>query len=220
MHRAPAVEEALYSREIDRNLCRFGKRDKGLVSDWPAMSTIVKVEQRLRERREIAPARTAGVLYRHTDDNAFLKDLDRELRQALYTGEGATKTSFRIQDDPAGGGLKWVVLEDARFADLASSTYTVGNAISSNGGADRLLAAVFLFSFTHGVRDGDTRALLRSYLMYRYGRRGFYPFVPTGDKEGDRDRPSEIQLSKALDREGLAVDRELESWRGIWPMPF
>ena len=201
----------------------FGKRKQKQPtkkSDWPALSTIVRAEERLRKRGDVTPARTAGVLYRHTDENPYLKDLDRELRGALYTGQGATRTGYRIQDDPAGGGLRWVILEDASFADLTSSVYTAGNAMAANGAADRMLAAVFLISFTHGVREGDSRSLLRSYWMFRYERHAFYPFVPTGQKEGERDRPSELQLARALRREGLEVEGSLEQWRGIWGIPF
>ncbi|GEM_PF-121068 len=211
-------------READSlsRVCRFGRKtkEKSPQSDWPVLSTIVRAEERLKRRGDITPARTAGLIYRHSDANAFLKDLDRELRQALHSGQGATRTGYRVVDDSAGGDLKWVVLEDARFADLASSVYTVGNAMASNGAADRLLAAVFLMNFTHGVREGDSRSLLRSYWIFRYDRHAYYPFVPTGNNEGDRDRPSELQLARLLRDHGLEVDRSLEDWRGLWGIPF
>jgi len=188
------------------------------IDDWLPMSTIVRAEQRLRDGNEITPGRTAAVIYRHTDENPYLKDLEKNLQEALHAGPGATRTGLRLKDED--GGLRWVILEDASFADLASSVFTVGNAIASNGAKDKLISAVFLLSFTHGVREGDTRSLLRSYWIFRYDRHAFYPFVPTGDKEGDRDRPSELQLAKLLRREDVEIDMTLEQWRGIWGMPF
>ncbi|MSQ07990.1 MAG: hypothetical protein EXR57_04220 [Dehalococcoidia bacterium] len=198
----------------------FGRKDKEKVEvqDWPRLSTIVKVEESLRQREEITPARTAGVLYRHSDLNPFLKDIETNMREALNTGEGATQTGFRFKDED--GGLRWAILEDTNFRDLASSTYTAGNAIASNGAKDCLIAAVFLFNFTHSVRETDTRSFLRSYWIYRYTRHAYYPFVPTSDKEGDRDRPSELELARLVHRAGLEVDRELEEWRGLWGIPF
>jgi hypothetical protein len=201
-------------------VCWFRRKSqqKKDVQDWPLMSTVIRVEQRLRQRNEITPARTAGVLYRHTDENPFLKDLERNLRNALYSGHGATRTGYRLKDED--GGLRWVILEDASFPDLTSSVYTVGNAIAANGTKDCLVAAVFLVNFTHSVRETDTRSFLRSYLIYRYDRHGYYPFVPTSDREGDRDRPSELQLARMFSKEGLVIDRTLEEWRGLWGVPF
>jgi hypothetical protein len=92
--------------------------------------------------------------------------------------------------------------------------------MAANGAKERLLAAVVLLNFTHGVREGDPRQFLRAYIMYRYDRHAWYPFVPTGDKEGDRDRPSELQLAKVLSGHGVTIDRALENWRGIWGIPF
>jgi hypothetical protein len=202
-------------------MCFFSRRKPPAeVQHWPPMSTIVRAEQRLREQRDITPPRTAGLLYRHSPDVPYLADLDRGLREALNSGPGATRTNFRLADDPLGGALRWVVLEDAKFDDLTSSVYTAGNAMTANGAKSNLIAAIFLFNFTHGLREGDTRSLLRTYIIYRYDRASWYPFVPTGDKEGDRDRPSELQLARLLGRSGLEVDRSLESWRGLWGIPF
>lgn len=182
------------------------------------MSTVIKTEAKLQSLGEITPSRRAGVIYRNNEENAFQSNLKSELNDVLYMGEGATKTAFEIEDDDR--GMRWVVLEDGNFNDLVSSVYTVGNAIGLNGGADNLLAAVFELYFTGTVEDNTYRSGLRTYWIYRYDRKAFYPFVPTGDSEGERDRPTEARLGQDLRKHGLAIEKSLTEWMGLWGIPF
>ncbi|HIF72112.1 MAG TPA: hypothetical protein EYQ61_06125 [Dehalococcoidia bacterium] len=195
----------------------FGS-NKVAKNDWSAMSTVVKAEAKLQALGEITPSRRAGVIYRNSDENAFLNDIEFELKSILYVGEGATKTAFEIEDDDR--GMRWIVLEDGNFSDLVSSVYTVGNAIGVNGAEDNLLAAVFELYFTGTVEDNTYRSGLRTYWIYRYDRKAFYPFVPTGDNEGDRDRSTEARLGQDLRKHGLAVEKSLTEWMGLWGIPF
>jgi len=192
--------------------------NKAPKDDWSAMSTVVQAEAKLQALGEITPSRRAGVIYRNSDDNAFLNNIDRELQTILYVGDGATKTAFEIEDDDR--GMRWIVLEDSNFSDLVSSVYTVGNAIGANGAEDNLLAAVFELYFTGTVEDNTYRSGLRTYWIYRYDRKAFYPFVPTGENEGDRDRPTEARLGHDLRKHGLAVEKSLTEWMGLWGIPF
>ena len=186
--------------------------------DWSAMSTMIKAEAKLQTLGEITPSRRAGVIYRDNEDNAFLSDLKNELKPILYSGEGATKTAFEIHDDDR--GMRWIVLEDGNFNDLVSSVYTVGNAIGANEAGDNLLAAVFELYFTGTVEDNTYRSGLRTYWIYRYDRKAFYPFVPTGENEGERDRPTEARLGQNLRKHGLSIEKSLTEWMGLWGIPF
>ena len=140
------------------------------------MSTVIRAESRLQAKGEIAPARRAGVIYRHSDDIEFLADIESELKTVLHTGEGATKTSFDVRDDDQ--GMRWIVLEDGNFPDLVSSTYTVGNAMGANGASENLLAAVFELYFTGMVSDETFRTASRTYWIYRYDREGVLSVRP------------------------------------------
>ena len=182
------------------------------------MSTVIKAEAKLQSLGEITPARRAGVIYRNDENNQFQSDIKSELNTVLYGGEGATKTNFEITDDDR--GMRWIVLEDGEFNDLVSSVYTVGNAIGMNGGSDNLLAAVFELYFTGTVEDNTYRSGLRTYWIYRYDRKSFYPFVPTGDNEGERDRPTEARLGQDLRKHGLAIEKSLTEWMWLWGIPF
>ena len=187
-------------------------------NDWSAMSTVIKAEAKLQTLGEITPSRRAGVIYRNDESNSFQHDIKIELNEVLYSGAGATKTAFDIEDDDR--GMRWIVLEDGNFEDLVSTVYTVGNAIGMNGGAGNLLAAVFELYFTGTVEDNTYRSGLRTYWIYRYDRKAFYPFVPTGETEGDRDRPTEARLGQDLRKHGLSVEKSLTEWMGLWGIPF
>ena len=193
-------------------------RTKTSKDHWSAMSSVTRVETKLQELGEITPSRRAGVIYRNSDEIAFLSNIETELKTVLHVGEDATKTAFNIKDDDR--GMRWVVLEDGNFNDLVSSVYTVGNAIGLNSGLDNILAAVFELYFTGELEDRTYRSGLRTYWIYRYDRKAFYPFVPTGDKEGDRDRPTEARMGHDLRKQGLIVERSLTEWMGLWGIPF
>ena len=89
-------------------------RNKTPQSDWSAVSSVIKVEAKLQSLGEITPARRAGVIYRHSDDISFLKDLGTELSAVLYEGQGSTKTTFKIADDDR--GMRWIILEDGNLS--------------------------------------------------------------------------------------------------------
>jgi len=195
---------------------RFLGGKKQARSDWAVISTVLKAEPRLRGAGNMSARRFAGVVFRPADV-PVLNDLDSQVREALYQGEGATRTAFRVEDDPH--GTRWVVLEDGAFDDLVSSTYTVGRMIEANDAGEHLLAAVF------GVRatppapgPGESRRSPVAYWIYTYRRKRYYPFVPTDESE--RDRLLEMEMAREMRRAGMDVDPSLEDWFGLWGIPF
>ena len=188
------------------------------LSDWDIFLTLDKAQRELYQRGEISAARKAGVIFHPSDENFYLINLQKELNSVLYTGEGSTKTSFNILDDSH--STKWVVLEDGKFYDLLSSVFTVGNAIMSNGGEENIIGLVFEFFFTDKEKSHEAIDTTKVYLVYRYDLKAFYPFVPTGDNKGDRNRIIENRLGYALKNYGLIIEPSLEKWLGIWGIPF
>ena len=188
------------------------------LNDWDGLFTLDKACRELYDRGEISAARKAGVIFHPDDKNLYLTNLQKELNAALYTGEGSTKTSFSILDDSH--STKWIVLEDGKFYDLLSSVFTVGNAINSNGGGENIIGLVFEFFFTDKRNSQENTETTKVYLIYRYDLKAFYPFVPTGDTKGERNRIIENRLGSTLKNYGVIIEPRLEKWLGLWGIPF
>ena len=199
----------------------FGRR-KRAETMWDSMSTVSHMVDGYRRHGEaVSPRRHAGVIFKHDDNVPFLHELPEQLDDILYVGPSATKTGWEIKDDEH--GMRWVVLNDGIFEDLLSSVFTVSNAIKLNGGGEKLLAAIFEFDFAnHAVNphtENETGFVL-SYLIYRFDRGAYYPFVPNGDTAGERDRETERMLGDSIQREGLRTEATRSEWLGLWGIPF
>lgn len=197
---------------------RFFNSKKTPIDDWSALSTFLTSEKLLQSKGEVSPARRAGVLFSEDKTNDFLLNLSNEIDSILYDGEGATRTLYEIQKED--DGLVWIILEDGNFNDLVSSIYTIGNAISSNGGSENLIAAIFEIYLSVDIDDNSTRRGVRSYCIYRYDRKSFYPFIPTGENEGERDKTAESVLGRDLSNSGLIIEKDFSQWMGLWGIPF
>lgn len=199
----------------------FGRRQRG-DSMWDSMSSISHMIAGFKRKGEVvAPRRQAGVIYRNDDNIPFLASISEQLDGILYAGPGATKTAYEIQDDEH--GMRWVILNDGNFDDLLSSVFTVANAIKANDGGPNLLAAVFDLDFTNHAVNPHAHAgsgFVNAYLIYRFDRNSYYPFVPTGDEAGERDRETERMLGGVVRSEGLKVEGAMSEWLGLWGIPF
>ena len=199
----------------------FGRR-KNTNSLWDSMSSVSRmVDGFKREGEAVSPRRQAGIVYRHDEAIPFLESLSDRLDEILYEGPGATKTGYEIEDDAH--GMRWAILNDGNFDDLLSSIFTVANAIKMNGGDQNLLAAVFELDFANHAVNPHVEAVagyVNAYLIYRFDRNSYYPFVPTGDNAGDRDRETERMLGSAVRSAGLKTENSLSEWLGLWGIPF
>lgn len=197
---------------------KFFNSKKAPLDDWSALSTFLTSERLLQSKGEVSPARRAGVLFSEDETNDFLLNFSNEIENILYDGEGATRTLYEIKKES--DGLVWIILEDGNFSDLVSSIYTIGNAISSNGGSKNLIAAIFEIYLSIDIDDNSSRRGLRSYCIYRYDRKSFYPFIPTGENEGERDKTAESVLGRDLSNSGLIIEKDFSQWMGLWGIPF
>ena len=199
----------------------FGRKSRG-ESMWDSMSSVSQmVASFKREGEAVSPRRQAGIIYRHDDALPFLATISDHLDAILYEGPGATKTGYEIQDDEH--GMRWAILNDGNFDDLLSSVFTVANAIKANEGGPNLLAAVFEFDFANHAVNPQAQAgtgFVNSYLIYRFDRDNYYPFIPTGDVAGERDRETERMLGTAIRGAGLKTEGSMSEWLGLWGIPF
>lgn len=189
---------------------------------WSSMSSISSMLAKMHDSGVAASARRhSGVIFEQDDANPFLAELKTNLDDILYVGPGATKTAVEIKDDQY--GMRWVVLDDGNFSDLLSSTYTVANAIRLNGGSGNILAASFHLDLATSLIPApadEFSTILESYVIFRFDRNRYYPFMPDSRKEMNRDAATEAQLGAAMRNHGLAVEGNPSNWLGLWDMPF
>ncbi len=199
----------------------FGRKTRS-DSLWDSMSSVSTMVGTFRKSGSLVSSRRqAGVIFKPDDSIPFLMELDGHLNEILYEGEGATKTAYDLVDDDH--GMRWVILDDGNFDDLLSSAFTIANAMKFNGAGGNLLAAVFNLDFAGGVvedRSGAGAQFLQSYLIFRFDRNSYYPFIPTGDAEGSRDREVEQKLGGVMRSHGLKTEDSLSQWLGLWGIPF
>lgn len=200
----------------------FFGRKKSADTMWDSMSSVSRMVAGFkREGEAVSPRRNAGIVYRHDDDIPFLESLSEHLDGILYEGPGATKTAYEITDDDH--GMRWAILNDGNFEDLLSSIFTVSNAIKMNGGGPNLLAAVFQLDFANHAVNPQVQmgtGFVNAYLIYRFDRDSYYPFVPTGDNPGERDRETERMLGSSIRSAGLKTENAMTEWLGLWGIPF
>ncbi len=200
----------------------FFGRKKSVDTMWESMSSISRMVAGFkRDGEAVSPRRHAGIVYRHDEGVPFLESLSEQLDAILYEGPGATKTGYEITDDDH--GMRWAILEDGHFDDLLSSIFTVSNAIKMNDGGPNLLAAVFQIDFANHAVNPQSHSgtgFVNAYLIYRFDRGSYYPFVPTGDNPGERDRETERMLGSSVRSAGLKTENALAEWLGLWGIPF
>ena len=197
-------------------------RKKNADTMWDSMSSVSRMVASFKRGSEaVSSRRQAGIVFRHDDAVPFLDSLSDHLNTILYEGPGATKTAYEITDDDH--GMRWAILNDGNFDDLLSSIFTVSNAIKMNGGSPNLLAAVFHIDFANHAVNPEVHAgtgFVNAYLIYRFDRDSYYPFVPTGDNPGERDRETERMLGSSIRSAGLKTENAMTEWLGLWGIPF
>ena len=197
-------------------------RKKNADTMWDSMSSVSRMVASFKRGGEaVSSRRQAGIVFRHDDAVPFLDSLSDHLNTILYEGPSATKTAYEITDDDH--GMRWAILNDGNFDDLLSSIFTVSNAIKMNGGNSNLLAAVFHIDFANHAVNPEVHAgagFVNAYLIYRFDRDSYYPFVPTGDNPGERDRETERMLGSSIRSAGLKTENAMTEWLGLWGIPF
>jgi hypothetical protein len=166
---------------------------------------IVTAADSLRERSDIGPAESAGLVFNPVE-STFFENLDSELRDLLKISGQTTGTKFEITDD--GFGTRWVVLEDPDFEDLVTTIHMIGETITDHGFGDRLLAAVFRIDFLGK----------KAYWIYSIKKGTFYPLVLSGEHE--RDNAAEMRLGAIMEDEKVPVEGTLEQWYALSGIPF
>ena len=107
-------------------------------------------------------------------------------------------------------GFEWVIVRDPDLEDQVAAAHAVASEFQARGFGDRLLAAAFRFE---GRGGGEPL-----YWIYGFKTGTFWPFAPTGDKQG-RDNARELELKAKLEPE-LPIEPDLSKWLGLFGAPI
>jgi hypothetical protein len=105
-------------------------------------------------------------------------------------------------------GFQWAIVRDPDLEDQVAAVHTVASELEARGFGGQLLAAAFRF-------EGEQHPV---YWIYGFKTGTWWPFVPTGEKQG-RDNARELELKAKLEKE-LPVEPDLSKWLGLFDAPI
>ena len=153
----------------------------------------------------LKPAGVAAVVFKPLSAGEFMQ-AERDIDELL--GVAARDSGSKVSRRSDEFGFQWLVIRDADFEDLVTTTHLVSSELQARGFGGQLLAAVFEFKGAeHPV-----------YLIYGYKTATFWPFVPTG-KEQERDNAEEMKLKAELEEE-LPIEPDLTRWLALFDAPL
>jgi hypothetical protein len=175
------------------------------------MAAMGRNSDRLAQQLDTVTTGKVGVLLRPTEDQSHTQTR-AELERAL-TGMDRTRHHFDVTVDEMGHG--WVILKGENLQELAQGAAQMGDVFAAAGLGDRVVAAVFPFSW----HDSTSQCDRPIYWLYQPRIRSFTPFVPDGDPSNERrNHDLEIRMEAAIRRE-LPTERQTAEWFPIWGMP-
>jgi hypothetical protein len=153
----------------------------------------------------LKPAGVGAVVFKPLSAGEFAQ-VDKDVEELLTSVASSSGSTLERKTDTF--GFQWVVVHDPELEDQVTAVYAVANEFSERGFGAQLLAAPFRF-------EGGGHPV---YWIYGFKTGTFWPFVPTGEKQG-RDNPRELQLKAQLEKE-LPVEPDLTKWFGLFDAPI
>jgi hypothetical protein len=153
----------------------------------------------------LKPAGVGAVVFKPLSAGEFAQ-VDKDVEELLTSVASSSGSTLERKTDTF--GFQWVVVHDPELEDQVTAVYAVANEFTERGFGAQLLAAPFRF-------EGGSHPV---YWIYGFKTGTFWPFVPTGEKQG-RDNPRELQLKAQLEKE-LPVEPDLTKWFGLFDAPI
>jgi hypothetical protein len=153
----------------------------------------------------LKPSGVGAVVFKPLSAGEFAQ-VDKDVEELLTSVASSSGSTLERKTDTF--GFQWVVVHDPELEDQVTAVYAVANEFSERGFGAQLLAAPFRF-------EGGGHPV---YWIYGFKTGTFWPFVPTGEKQG-RDNPRELQLKAQLEKE-LPVEPDLTKWFGLFDAPI
>jgi hypothetical protein len=159
----------------------------------------------LQTQCSLSTAGVGAVIFKPLSAGEFTQ-ADREIDQLLQAVAAGAGSKLDRKTDSF--GFQWVIIRDPQLEDQVAAVHTVASELEAKGFGAQLLAAPFRF-------DGMAHPV---YWIYGFKTGTFWPFVPTGEKQG-RDNATELELKAKLEPE-LPVEPDLSRWLALFDAPI
>jgi hypothetical protein len=153
----------------------------------------------------LKPTGAGAVVFKPLSAGEFVQvDADVEqLLQGVAAGSGS-----KLDRRTDSYGFEWVIVRDPDLEDQVTAVHAVASEFQARGFGGQLLAAAFRFG-----EEGKP-----VYWIYGFKTGTFWPFVPTGEKQG-RDNARELELKAKLEPE-LPIEQDLSRWLALFDAPI
>lgn len=169
---------------------------------------MAQLARKLQDELGTSTTGQAGLIVRPSAAPPEGGDTATEVENALHGDGTLFGVAYRVQADDHDHA--WVIAEAETLDALTRSLERASGALQVQGVGERLLAAVFPFTWM------DTR--LYWICHPKTGR--YTPFVPKGDPQDQlRDYPLEVRMEKAL-RKDMPTERDVTEWYPLWGLPI
>jgi len=152
--------------------------------------------------------KTAGagaVIFKPLSAGEFTQ-ADQDIEELLQSV--AAESGSKLDRRTDSFGFQWLIVRDPDLEDQVTAVHAVADELQSRGFGSQLLAAAFRF--------GDEQH--PTYWIYGFKTGTFWPFVPTGEKQG-RDNARELELKAKLEPE-LPIEPDLSRWLALFDAPI
>jgi hypothetical protein len=153
----------------------------------------------------LKPAGAGAIIFKPLSAGEFAQ-VEADVEQLLQGVAADSGSKLERQKDTF--GFEWVIVRDPDLEDEVTAVYAVATELKDRGFGGQLLAAAFRF-------DGGEHPV---YWIYGFKTGTFWPFVPTGEKQG-RDNARELELKAKLEPE-LPVEQDLTRWLALFDAPI
>jgi hypothetical protein len=185
----------------------LGRRKRTAVSWDDALDAMALLASKLQNELETITTGQVGLIVRPAKSPPS-DGIAAEIEDALSDRVTNVGVRYHIQTDEQ--YHVWVVIEAEELELLVHSLRRITEALRERGLGDRVLAAVFPFTWM-----GQSLYWICPIKTGRYT-----PFATTGAAEDRlRDYPLELRMETAL-RKDLPTERDVSLWYPLWGMPI
>jgi hypothetical protein len=180
-----------------------GNRKVGAYTD--GVSSLSSAYISLKNKLNLKSTGRSAICIKNTNYEQF-NDMVKEINKFLDAMKLDFELTYRTVIDQY--NYLWFIIVGKTFEDILAAIMSISDTIEQKGFLDRLLVCVIDFD------DGS----VVQYLIYSYKLHKFYPFVPAGKQQNQRDHSQELKIMAAVGNE-VPFESDMSNWYPIWDIP-